>query len=102
MPSTSKDFISITRAAKDYPTSRRTIERKREKARKTGDSETLAAFIIRTKDGHEYESPSEELAHQLSKDGRQPETFVSREWLDSTFRQDQRQSDADNRQPAGV
>jgi len=98
MTTTTTDFISITRAAKDYPTSRRTIERKREKARKAGDNETLDAFMIRTKDGHEYKAPNEQLAHQLSKDGRQPETFVSRDWLESTFRQHQRQPDASARQ----
>lgn len=100
MPPTSHDSISITQAAKDYPTSRRTIERRREKAHKTGDQETLDAFMIRAKDGSEYHAPSDELVQRLRKDGQQPETYVNKEWLDKHFGQSMRHDDATKRQPS--
>src|SRR5688572_25584007 len=51
MPEVLPGFIKITDVPREYQTSRKTIERRRDKARDAGDAAVYRMFKLRTKDG---------------------------------------------------
>lgn len=74
-----------TDVATGYNTSRKTVERRRDKARKTGDTGTYRKFRLRTRDGEILTEPTLEQVKQLRAEGRVPEWFVSQSWLEQEF-----------------
>src|ERR1051325_11737028 len=78
-------FVRITEVRGEYKTSRKTVERRRDRARETGDSQLYRLFKLRTKDGEVFVEPTLDQVHRLRDEGRIPEWFVSRNWLDKEF-----------------
>ena len=78
-------FVKVTDAGREYKTSRSTLDRRREAARLGGNAKLHRVFRLRTKDGEVFDQPSKGQVAQLTKDGRVPEWFVSRNWLAKEF-----------------
>ena len=78
-------YVRIADVGNDYRTSRKTVERRRDKARDQGNAAVLRMFRLRAKDGEIFEKPALDLVQQLTREGRMPEWFVSRNWLERTF-----------------
>ena len=78
-------YVRIADVGSDYRTSRKTVERRRDKARDRADAVVLRMFRLRAKDGEVFEKAAPELVQELTKEGRMPEWFVSRAWLEKSF-----------------
>jgi len=78
-------FVPIKQVARDFATSRSTVDRRRVKAQRAEDSATLRNFMLRTRDGRIHEAPSPERVQQLIKSGQVPEWFVNRTWLKKEY-----------------
>jgi len=92
-------FVKITEIKGEYKTSRKTVERRRDRAREMGDSQVYRMFKLRAKDGEIFVEPTLDQVHQLRNEGRIPEWFVSRIWLDKEFgrRGEKGSPESDNR-----
>lgn len=78
-------FVRITALHDEFNTSRKSVERRRDRARETGDAKVYKAFRLRTKDGEVFAEPSLEQVKNLRTAGRVPEWYVSRAWLTKEF-----------------
>ena len=85
MPEVIPGFVKLTDVKGEYDTSRKTVERRRDKARERADSRTYRMFRLRAKDGEIFNEPSLEEINRLTKEGRVPEWFVARSWLEKEF-----------------
>lgn len=85
MPDLIPGFVKISDVGAEYKTSRKTVERRRDRARDTGDPKTFRMFRLRTKDGEAFTEPSVEQVNALTREGRVPEWFVARSWLEKEF-----------------
>src|SRR5687768_7971487 len=84
-PESIPEFVKITDVKEEYQTSRKTVERRRDRAREAGDTAVYRMFRLRTKDGAVFTEPTVEQVNQLTKEGRVPEWFVARSWLENSF-----------------
>ena len=78
-------FIKITKAPAEYKTSRSTILRRRDHSRNVSDSDVYQHFIVQDAAGDQVKEPSKETVARLNKEGRAPQWFVSRAWLEAEF-----------------
>ena len=85
MPDLIPGFVKITEVHREFNTSRKTVERRRDKAREVGNKAVYAAFRLRTRDGEILIEPTLQQVIDLRTAGRVPEWFVSRAWLAKTF-----------------
>lgn len=85
MPELVPGFVKISEVNKDFDTSRKSVERRRDKARQGGNAAVYRMFRLRTKDGEILIQPSLEQVKSLRAVGRVPEWFVSRSWLRKEF-----------------
>ena len=85
MPQLVPGFVKISEVNKDFNTSRKSVERRRDKARQGGNSGVYRMFRLRTKDGKIFIQPSLEKVKSLRAAGHVPEWFVSRSWLHKEF-----------------
>ena len=85
MPEVLPGYIKITQAPSEYKTSRSTIMRRRDAARKNNDSAVYRNFILQTRDGDQVHEPSRQQVQQLTQEGKVPEWYVSRAWLAKEF-----------------
>jgi len=82
-----ESFITIGAAVEQFKTSRSTLDRRREAARKNDDHNTYKNFILRTKDKENHHQPTKQLISDLNRAGKQPEWLVTTVWLKSQFKE---------------
>ncbi len=82
-----ESFITIGTAIEQFNTSRSTLDRRRETARKNEDANTYKNFVLRTKDRETHHQPTKQLILELNKAGKQPEWLVATAWLKTQFKE---------------